>query len=195
MNAFAAARLKFRASWQEAVKRSRQETVDGAEERNGSRDLYASDVAPNAGALTKDAAALQGAIANSVRSADELGQLSETFNGMLGKAQISIEAYNDMRAQETATAAEQAREVAREGVLAAEHASGAIRGVADSSAQVAGAIEDLSAPRSPSSPRPRPSRYRPRRSRPAHPHRRSPRPPRSWRAPPSSCRSSSAASR
>src|SRR6201999_3004616 len=42
-------------------------------------------------------------------------------------------------------AAEQAREVARDGVRAAEQASSAIRGVADSSAEVASAIEDLSA--------------------------------------------------
>jgi methyl-accepting chemotaxis protein len=48
-------------------------------------------------------------------------------------------------ARETSDAAEQAREVAREGVRAAEHATGAIRGVADASAEVASAIEDLSA--------------------------------------------------
>jgi methyl-accepting chemotaxis protein len=34
-----------------------------------------------------------------VKSTDELGQLSQTFNGMLDKAQASIEAYNDMRGQ------------------------------------------------------------------------------------------------
>jgi methyl-accepting chemotaxis protein len=33
-----------------------------------------------------------------VRSRDELGQLSETFNAMLDKAQSSIESYHDMRA-------------------------------------------------------------------------------------------------
>jgi methyl-accepting chemotaxis protein len=156
-----------------------------------------------------------------VKSRDELGQLSVTFNTMLGRVQRSIESYNDMRGQlgsligevsvsagtvssasqqmastseeagravgeiasavgdvamgaerqvrmvettreavqeaataanrsadtarDTSEAAEQARVVAREGVKAAEQASGAIRGVADSSAEVATAIEDLSA--------------------------------------------------
>jgi methyl-accepting chemotaxis protein len=155
-----------------------------------------------------------------VRSRDEVGELSQTFNAMLGRTHRSIEAYNEMRAQlggligevsasagtvssasqqmastseeagravgeiasavgdvaqgaerqvrmvettreavqeaataagrsadtarETSEAAEQAREVAREGVRAAEQATGAIRGVADSSAEVATAIEDLS---------------------------------------------------
>jgi methyl-accepting chemotaxis protein len=156
-----------------------------------------------------------------VKSRDEVGQLSETFNAMLAKTQRSVGAYNDMReqlgsligevsasagtvssasqemastseeagravgeiasavgdvaqgaerqvrmvettreavqeaataasrsaetARDTSEAAEQAREVAREGVRAAEQATGAIRGVADSSAEVATAIEDLSA--------------------------------------------------
>jgi methyl-accepting chemotaxis protein len=48
-------------------------------------------------------------------------------------------------ARDTSEAAEQAREVARDGVKAAVQATGAIRGVADSSAEVATAIEDLSA--------------------------------------------------
>ena len=34
-----------------------------------------------------------------VRSTDEIGQLSSTFNDMLGKAQSSIESYNEMRGQ------------------------------------------------------------------------------------------------
>ena len=34
-----------------------------------------------------------------VKSRDELGQLSETFNGMLEKARVSIAAYNEMRRQ------------------------------------------------------------------------------------------------
>jgi methyl-accepting chemotaxis protein len=58
MEAFVATRGKFVASWKEAVKRSRQETISGDEERNGSRGLYASDVAPNADALTGAASAL-----------------------------------------------------------------------------------------------------------------------------------------
>ena len=155
-----------------------------------------------------------------VKSRDEVGQLSETFNAMLGKTQRSVAAYNEMReqlgtligevsasagtvssasqemastseeagravgeiasavsdvalgaerqvrmvettreavqeaataatrsadsARDTSEAAEQARMVAREGVGAAQQASDAIRQVADSSAEVAAAIEDLS---------------------------------------------------
>jgi methyl-accepting chemotaxis protein len=48
-------------------------------------------------------------------------------------------------AVDTAVAAEQAREVAREGVAAADEATSAIREVAAASAQVGAAIEDLSA--------------------------------------------------
>src|SRR3954452_2867502 len=48
LNKFAQARDAFRASWQEAVKRSRQETIAGDEERDGSRNLYTDEVAPNA---------------------------------------------------------------------------------------------------------------------------------------------------
>jgi methyl-accepting chemotaxis protein len=183
---FAAARDAFRTSWEEAVKRSRQETIDGDEERGGSRNLYTDVVAPNADKLTAAAGALEteiegysnetiksaAASASSgkrtiilvallalaaaaalatfitrsvtapvaalgarlrslnehclaalmaglqavrdgnltleatsvttpveVNSRDELGQLSETFNEMLGKAQQSIEAYSDMREQ------------------------------------------------------------------------------------------------
>ena len=62
MDKFAAARASYVESWKEAVKRSRQETVDGVENRDGSRDLYSSDVAPGADALSKAALALQAAI-------------------------------------------------------------------------------------------------------------------------------------
>ena len=148
-----------------------------------------------------------------VKSKDEIGRLSETFNELLSKTQRSVTSYTEMqvnltdligsvntssgtlaaasqqmastsdeagravgeiasavgdvaqgaerqvrmvesareaarqasqaattsaeRAQETAASAEQAREVAREGVRSAEQATGAIQGVADSSAQVA----------------------------------------------------------
>jgi methyl-accepting chemotaxis protein len=184
MNAFADARTAFRGSWQEAVKRSRQETIQNVEERDGSRNLYESDVAPNADKLTEAAAKLQTEVEQSseatmktaqasassgsrtiivvaivallaaaalatfvtrsvmrpvaalggrlrslndedlesltggleavahgdltrevtsstepvtVESTDELGQLSETFNGMLAKTHRSVAAYGDMR--------------------------------------------------------------------------------------------------
>jgi methyl-accepting chemotaxis protein len=186
LNKFAATRAAFRDSWQEAVKRSRQETIDGVEERDGSRGLYENDVAPNADKLTEAAGALENEVETSsnatikaaassassgkrtiilvalfalivaaalatfitrsvtapvaalgarlrslnehclaglmagleavrdgnltrtatsvttpveVTSKDELGQLSETFNDMLGKAQQSIDAYSSMREQ------------------------------------------------------------------------------------------------
>ncbi len=186
MNTFADVRATFVASWQEAIKRSRQETISGDEERNGSRNLYTAQVAPNADKLGAAVEALQTAIESSsnatikeaaasessgkrtiitvallallaaaalaifitrsvtapvaalgtrlrslnehclaglmagleairngnltrtvtsvttpveIKSRDELGQLSKTFNDMLGKAQQSIEAYSNMRAQ------------------------------------------------------------------------------------------------
>ena len=186
MTAFATTRATFRERWQEAVERSRHETVDGDEERDGSRGLFVDEVAPTGDKLAADAAKLQADIEDSaqatmdeahaaassgtrtivivavlallaaaalatvvtrsvvrpvaalgdrlrslndhclaglqtglglvrdgnltyqvepvttpveVESTDELGRLSETFNGMLDKAQISIEAYNDMRGQ------------------------------------------------------------------------------------------------
>jgi methyl-accepting chemotaxis protein len=184
--ALAAAGVEFTQDWQVALKRSRQETVDGVEERDGSRGLYASQVAPEAGDLGAAAERLHEAIQASadrtidaadasasagtrtivivallallaaaalaafvtrsvirpvkalgarlrsldehclaglekglqmvrdgnltyeltpvttpvdVDSTDELGQLSLTFNAMLGKTQVSIDAYNDMRDQ------------------------------------------------------------------------------------------------
>ena len=186
LEAFAAARTTFRASWRQAVKESRGETVREDEERDGSRDLYTDEVDPNADALSEAAVALESSIDKGaaatmagaeasaadgkrlvlivallglaaaaafaivvtrsvvrpvaalgerlrslnehclaglekalgavregdltvtvtsvttpveVNSTDELGRLSETFNEMLGKAQHSIEAYNDMRGQ------------------------------------------------------------------------------------------------
>ena len=177
---------EYQAAAAKAVKLSRQETVDGVEERDGSRTAYTDEVAPvferldtyhdqleeqvraqaedavgeaSASAssarrtvlivlaiavlaaiglallvtrsVTRPVAALgtrlrslndhclQGlgdglhAIADGdltvdvqpvttpvqVRSKDELGQLSETFNEMLAKAQGGLQAYNDMRGQ------------------------------------------------------------------------------------------------
>jgi methyl-accepting chemotaxis protein len=49
------------------------------------------------GDLTHEVTAVTTAV--EVRSHDELGQLSETFNAMLGKSQRSVGAYNTMRAQ------------------------------------------------------------------------------------------------
>jgi methyl-accepting chemotaxis protein len=184
MDAFEAARTTYSASWQKAVKRSRAETVQGVEDRDGSRGVYTGEVTPNSAKLTEAAAALRTAIAKQaagtmedarhsassgtrtivlvailallaaaalatfvtrsvthpvkalgdrlrslnehclaglqrglelvrdgnlthraesvttpvqVKSTDEIGQLSETFNGMLAKAQTSIGAYNEMR--------------------------------------------------------------------------------------------------
>jgi methyl-accepting chemotaxis protein len=186
MHRFAAVRADFRDSSLEAVKRSRRETIAGAENRDGSRNLYTGTVAPDADRLAEASHALQAAInagadttitaaASSastgkrtiiivallalaaaaalatlitrsvtgpvaalgqrlrslndhclagleagldavrsgdltrtvtpvttpveVKSRDELGQLSETFNDMLGKAQHSLEAYEGMREQ------------------------------------------------------------------------------------------------
>jgi methyl-accepting chemotaxis protein len=183
---FAAVGADFRDSWLEAVKRSRRETIAGAENRDGSRNLYTRKVAPDAAELAEASDALQAAIdagadstitaaassastgkrtiiivallaltaaaalatlitrsvtrpvaalgqrlrslndhclaglatgLDAVRSGDltrtvtpvttpvevkchdELGQLSETFNDMLGKAQHSLQAYEGMRVQ------------------------------------------------------------------------------------------------
>jgi methyl-accepting chemotaxis protein len=308
MRTFAATRAEYVENWKKALGLSRQETIDGVEERDGSRAVYTGRVAPGAEAVAEAAARLQESVGKSaeatvsaahdaatsgtrliivvalfaliiaaalatfvtrsvtrpvaalgsrlrslndhclagltsglesvaqgdltrevtpvttpvdVKSSDELGKLSETFNGMLDKTQRSVAAYGEMqsnlssligevngnansvaaasqqmastsdeagravgeiasavgevaqgaerqvrmvesaresaqeaaraagvsaeRAQETATSAEQARDVAREGVRVAEQATGAIRGVADSSAEVATAIEDLAA--------------------------------------------------
>jgi methyl-accepting chemotaxis protein len=184
LDAFAGSRTKFHELWQEALERSRQETVDGVEERDGSRDLFIADVAPAADALNEAANALQADVekaasetteaANAsassgtrtiiivallallaaaglatfvtrsvirpvaalggrlrslndedlesltgglesvahgdlttevtavtepveVSSTDEIGQLSETFNGMLAKTHRSVAAYGEMR--------------------------------------------------------------------------------------------------
>jgi len=53
--------------------------------------------AVSAGDLTHEVEAITTPV--DVRSKDELGQLGETFNGMLGRTQRSIAAYNEMRDQ------------------------------------------------------------------------------------------------
>jgi methyl-accepting chemotaxis protein len=181
---FAAARDAFHRGVETALERSRQETVDQVEERDGSRSVYTSTVAPAADKLTDAAEALDetidasataavknadGAAASGTRtiiivgllalaaaaglaivvtrsvvrpvaalggrlrtlndedlesltggleavaegdltrevasttepvevtSSDELGKLSETFNGMLAKTHRSVSAYGEMR--------------------------------------------------------------------------------------------------
>ena len=171
------------------------------------------------GDFTRDAQAVTTPLG--ARTADELGQLAQTFDAALAKLQRSLAAYGEMRTQlgsligevsqtagtvtqtsqhvastsqeagravdeiasavgdvaqgaerqvrmvestraavqeaaraagasaeaasATAEAADEARRVAREGVVAAGHATTAIRLLAGSSAQVAASIEDLSA--------------------------------------------------
>jgi methyl-accepting chemotaxis protein len=106
-----------------------------------------------------------------VRSRDEAGRLSDTFNDMLANSQRSVTAYTEMREQLGAligevsasagtvssasqqmasTSDEPGRAVGEIASAVSDVAHGAerqvrIRQVADSSAQVAGAIEDLSA--------------------------------------------------
>ena len=189
----AAARAEVHKVYEQALQRSRQETVDQVEERDGSRDLYTQTIVPLAlkaaesnDALTKalteraadeaeqaDAAAADakrlvlivagiavllaaglaawitrsvtkpvallsgrlrsledncmtelaaglGAVAEGdlthavtpvttpieVKSRDEIGQLSNTFNGLLDKAQASVVSYNEMRGQVSAALGE-----------------------------------------------------------------------------------------
>ncbi len=184
MTRFAAARAGFVDSWKQAIALSRQETVDGVEERDASRTLYEEQVLPSSEAVATAAAALKESIRRSavetteaakasstdgkrlivvvallalaaaaglafwitrsvtrpvaalgsrlrsmndhclagltdglesvargdltvaatsattpveVTSTDELGELSTTFNGMLGRTQRSIAAYNEMQ--------------------------------------------------------------------------------------------------
>jgi methyl-accepting chemotaxis protein len=184
MTRFATARATFVESWKKALALSRQETIDGVEERNGSRSLYEDKVEPNSDAVAQAASALKNAISKDslteikaardsassgsrliiivgllalaaaaaaatwvtrsvtrpvaalgdrlrslneyclagltaglervaqgdltyevkpvttpveVNSTDELGQLSETFNGMLEKTQRSVGAYGEMQ--------------------------------------------------------------------------------------------------
>jgi methyl-accepting chemotaxis protein len=186
MTRFAAARAAFVESWKKALALSRRETIDGVEERTGSRTLYEEKVEPRSDAVSEAAAALTATIGKGsaqtvkgaedqastgtrliiivallalafaaaaatlvtrsvtrpvaalggrlrslndqdlealsggleavaggdltrevasytepvvVGSTDELGQLSETFNGMLEKTHRSVAAYGEMREQ------------------------------------------------------------------------------------------------
>ncbi|MGH2996413.1 MAG: HAMP domain-containing protein, partial [Gaiellaceae bacterium] len=183
--AFAGARADYLASLDEAIKRSRQETVDGVEDRDGSRDFYTRGVLPRLERAHRATEALTAEVAREVESGvsenvaaagasrraillagvlslllaggvavwitrsvtrpvrrigarlrsldehcvtslraglervaegdlthevvagttpvevegrDELGRLSETFNGMLAKVEGGIDSYNQMRA-------------------------------------------------------------------------------------------------
>ena len=62
MSKFAAARASFVESWKKALALSRQETVDGVEERTGSRTLYEKTVEPRADAVAATSDALERSI-------------------------------------------------------------------------------------------------------------------------------------
>jgi methyl-accepting chemotaxis protein len=66
---FAAAREAFAAATAEAVKRSRQETVDNVEERDGSRDFYLENVVPAGAAVTAAAGAVQDKVGDTADAA------------------------------------------------------------------------------------------------------------------------------
>jgi methyl-accepting chemotaxis protein len=66
---FASAREAFVASYGEAIKRSRQETVDAVEERDHSRDFYLETVVPAEEAVTAAAAAVQKAVGDAANAA------------------------------------------------------------------------------------------------------------------------------
>jgi methyl-accepting chemotaxis protein len=184
MTEFAAARAEYVESWKKALELSRQETVDGTEDRSGSHTVYSEQVEPKADAVFEAAETLKADVAKDahetgaaakasadngklliiivallalvaaaalafwvtrsvtrpvaalgsrlrsmndhclagltsgleavaqgdltvevtpattpveVNSTDELGQLCETFNGMLAKTQRSVAAYGEMQ--------------------------------------------------------------------------------------------------
>jgi methyl-accepting chemotaxis protein len=66
LDRFEAARQKFTAAYKEALKRSRQETVDQVEERDASRDYFQSNVVPAQVAATKAGDELSGAVLQQV---------------------------------------------------------------------------------------------------------------------------------
>jgi methyl-accepting chemotaxis protein len=68
LDRFQAARDKFTAAYREAIKRSRQETVDQVEERDGSRDYFAETVVPAQVAATKAADQLVAAVTQQVNA-------------------------------------------------------------------------------------------------------------------------------
>jgi methyl-accepting chemotaxis protein len=63
MTRFAATRAAFVADWKKAIALSRQETVDGVEERTASRTLYEEQVEPGSDAVAEAANALKTSIA------------------------------------------------------------------------------------------------------------------------------------
>ena len=73
---FAAAREEFAASWSKALERSRQETVDGDEDRAASRELYTSGVQPSAERIGDAVAALNSQVGELAESTVEHAQAS-----------------------------------------------------------------------------------------------------------------------
>jgi methyl-accepting chemotaxis protein len=145
----------------EAVGEIRNSTVASVHAYNATREQLASVI----GEISTNAQTVSAASQQMASTSDEAGRaVSEIANAvgdvatgaerqvrMVESARTSAQeaagaaAVSAERAHQTATAAEQTAGVAREGVQAAEQATVAIRGVAESSAAVAGAIEDLSA--------------------------------------------------
>ncbi len=77
--ALAAARETFTQLYTEALKRSRQETVDAVEERDGSRDFYLEQVAPAEEAVTAAATALQNSVGKTAgAAAGDAGELASS---------------------------------------------------------------------------------------------------------------------
>jgi len=66
---YAAARDAYVTEWSEALERSRQETVDGVEERDGSRAVYTERVVPALGEVAKLSDALETSIGESADAA------------------------------------------------------------------------------------------------------------------------------
>jgi methyl-accepting chemotaxis protein len=88
LDRFEAARQKFTAAYREAIKRSRQETVDQVEERDGSRDYFLASVVPAQQAATKAGDALSHEVTGQVK---ESGREAEA-TAASGKRTIVISA-------------------------------------------------------------------------------------------------------
>ena len=87
---------------------------------------------------------ISGAVTDVAQGAERQVRIVETTREAVQDAATAAVRSADS-ARETSVAADQARDVAREGVGAAQQATDAIRGVADASAEVAVAIEELAA--------------------------------------------------